>query len=153
MKENYSDEVKNLIKRYTQNDFEYGKDLNFLTKRMCATQEEINNEIKKTMHHNILKGVVWLVLVFWMLKVFHTINGVVIKHFDILNCDNLSFTNKQIKSGETRYALFFIYNKKEDRKYIITFREPKLRVITAFPLGRKTLKKYRKKGLNIWLRH
>ena len=115
MKEDYSDEVKNFIKKYTQYDFEYGKDLKFLTKRMGATQEEINNEI--------------------------------------LNCDNLSFANKQIKDSETRYALFFIYNKKEGRKYIITFREQKLRIITAFPLGRKTLKRYRKKGLNIWLRH
>lgn len=68
---------------------------------------------------------------------------------EILSCNNLSFAQKQVKDGETRYALFFIYSKRKGRKYIITFRNNNLRIITIFPLGRKTLKRYRKKGLNM----
>ena len=68
---------------------------------------------------------------------------------EIMKCENLSFTKKQVKDGEIRYALFFIYSKKRGRQYIITFRDKELRIITIFPLGSKTLKKYRKKGLNI----
>jgi hypothetical protein len=68
---------------------------------------------------------------------------------EILKCDNLSFTEKQIREDELRYALFFVYSKRKGRKYVITFRDAKLRIITIFPLGKKTLRKYRKKGLNI----
>ncbi|MBS3089084.1 hypothetical protein J4402_04920 [Candidatus Pacearchaeota archaeon] len=68
---------------------------------------------------------------------------------EIINCKNLSFTEKQIKDNETRYALFFIYSGRKGRKYIVTFRDGNIRVITIFPLGRKTLKRYKKKGLNI----
>ncbi len=68
---------------------------------------------------------------------------------DILNCNNLSLTEKQLKNGEIRYALFFMYSRRKGRKYVITFRESKLRIITIIPLGKKTLKRYRKKGLNI----
>ncbi|MEK6833610.1 MAG: hypothetical protein AABY32_06205 [Nanoarchaeota archaeon] len=68
---------------------------------------------------------------------------------EILKCDSLSFTEKQIKENEIRYALFFVYSKRKGRKYVITFREPRLRIITTFPLGKRTLRKYRKKGLNI----
>ena len=68
---------------------------------------------------------------------------------EILNCDKLSFIEEQSKDNETRYALFFIYDKRKGREYVITFRNNKLRIITIFPLGRKTLIKYRKKGLNM----
>ena len=68
---------------------------------------------------------------------------------EIISCNNLSLAKKQVKDGEIRYALFFVYGKKKGREYIITFRDYNLRIITAFPLGRKTLKKYRKKDLNI----
>ncbi len=111
MKENYSNEVKEIIERYKKEDIEYGKDLNFFVRRLKVTKEEIDEEI--------------------------------------LKCDNLSFTEKQIKENEIRYALFFVYTKRKGRKYVITFRGSKLRIITIFPLGKKTLRKYRKKGLNI----
>ena len=68
---------------------------------------------------------------------------------EILNCNNLYFVEKQVRDREVRYSLFFIYNSKKGREYIITFRLDKIRIITIFPLGRKTLRKYRKKGLNI----
>jgi len=111
MKEDYSNEVKEIIKQYNKDNIEYGKDLNFFIRRLKVNEGEIEGEI--------------------------------------LKCDNLSFTEKQIKEGEIRYALFFVYGKRKGRKYIITFRDSRLRIITIFPLGKKTLRKYRKKGLNI----
>jgi predicted kinase len=68
---------------------------------------------------------------------------------EILSCDNLSLVEKQIKDSEIRYKLFFVYSRKKGREYVVTFRDNNLRIITIFPLGRKTLKKYRKKGLNM----
>lgn len=68
---------------------------------------------------------------------------------EILNCNSLVFTEKQTKNDEERYALYFVYSRKRGRKYVITFRDNVLRIITIFNLGRKTLKKYVKKGLNI----
>jgi len=63
---------------------------------------------------------------------------------EIINCKNLSFTEKQVKDNEIRYALFFIYTKRRGRKYIITFRNGGIRIITIFPLGRKTIRSTRK---------
>ncbi len=68
---------------------------------------------------------------------------------EILNCKNLAFAEEQIKNGEKRYALFFIYGGKRGRKYVINFRCFQIRIITIIPLGRTTIKRYRKKGLNI----
>jgi len=111
MAKNYSEEVKEIIKRYKKEDIEFGKEIDFLLNRIRVNKIEIEEEI--------------------------------------LGCKNLSFVQKQIKNSEIRYALFFIYGKRKGRKYVITFRKSKLRVITIFPLGRRTIKKYRKKGLNI----
>jgi len=55
---------------------------------------------------------------------------------------------KQERNGEIRYALYFVYSGKKGRVYVLTFKE-KIRVITIYPLGRKTLSKYKKKGLYI----
>ena len=109
MEEDYSIELKELLKRYSKEEIEFGKPEKFILPRIKATKEEIQEEI--------------------------------------LNCDNLSFVQKQEKDGEIRYALFFVYNKRKGRQYIITFRDNKIRMITVFPLGRKTLRKYKKKGL------
>ncbi len=110
MVKDYSEEVKKLIKKYKKEDIVFGKEIDFLLKRIGISREEIEKEI--------------------------------------LDCKNLSLTEKQVKEGEIRYALFFIYSKRKGRQYIITFREKELRVITIFPLGRKTIKRYKKKGLN-----
>ncbi|HLC31660.1 MAG TPA: hypothetical protein VJK51_03255 [Candidatus Nanoarchaeia archaeon] len=67
---------------------------------------------------------------------------------EIMSCNHLILVEKQVKDNEIRYGLFFIYGRKKGRKYVITFRDNKIRIITVFPLGRKTLKKYRNKGLN-----
>lgn len=63
---------------------------------------------------------------------------------EILSCKNLDFVEAQNRGDETRYVLFFIYSKKIGRVYVIKFNS-KLRIITAYPLGRKTLLKYKKK--------
>ena len=65
---------------------------------------------------------------------------------ELLNCLNLEFTVKQFRGGEVRYVLYFVYSRNSGRAYVITFREG-IRIITAYPLGKKTLKKYHKKGL------
>ncbi|MBS3092259.1 hypothetical protein J4466_02460 [Candidatus Pacearchaeota archaeon] len=67
---------------------------------------------------------------------------------DELNeCKRLGYTHKKKVDGEIRYTLYFIYNKNHGRAYVLTFRD-KIRIITAFPLGRKTLKKYFKRFIN-----
>ena len=63
---------------------------------------------------------------------------------EILNKKNLRIAIKQEISGETRYNLYFVYNKRKGIKYTITFRGNKIRLITTIPLGRKTLKKLEK---------
>jgi len=52
----------------------------------------------------------------------------------------------QIRNGEQRYILYFIYKeKRKGRAYVITFRNNKIIIRTIFPLGSKTLCKYDKK--------
>ena len=65
---------------------------------------------------------------------------------EILTHNNLVHVEKQEKDKEIRYGLYYLYSRKKGRKYVITFRD-KLRIITIIPLGKRTLKKYRKKGL------
>ncbi len=110
MTKDYSEEVMQLIKNYKKENIVFGKEIDFLVKRIGISKEEIEKEI--------------------------------------LDCKNLFLTEKQFKDGETRYALFFIYGKRKGRQYVIIFREKEMRIITIFPLGRKTLKRYTKKGLN-----
>ena len=57
---------------------------------------------------------------------------------------NLEHVEKQVKGGETRYVLFFVYDRKKGRQYVLAFKD-KLVVITVFPLGKRTLLRYRKK--------
>lgn len=62
---------------------------------------------------------------------------------ELEDCKDLVFTDKHKINGEIRYTLYFIYSKRKGRAYAITFRD-KIRVITAFPLGRRTLNRYNK---------
>ena len=64
---------------------------------------------------------------------------------EILGCENLEYTEKQKKDNEARYVLFFVYSKKRGRIYVLTFSGSELIIITTFPMGRKTLIRYRKK--------
>ncbi len=63
---------------------------------------------------------------------------------EILNCDNAEFVEKQKEQGETRYKLYFVYSSKTGRVYVLKFTE-KIRVITVYPIGRQTLKNYKRK--------
>ncbi|MFH1889573.1 MAG: hypothetical protein ABIJ58_01710 [Nanoarchaeota archaeon] len=62
---------------------------------------------------------------------------------ELNNCRNLIFTEKRETNGEERYTLYFVYTKRKGRAYAVTFRN-KIRIITAFPLGKRTLIKYNK---------
>lgn len=63
---------------------------------------------------------------------------------DLFSWKDLEFVEKQRRGEETRYVLFFVYSKKRGRVYAVTFRKS-LRIITAYPIGRKTLAKYGKR--------
>ncbi|OIO42845.1 hypothetical protein COU56_00215 [Candidatus Pacearchaeota archaeon CG10_big_fil_rev_8_21_14_0_10_31_9] len=106
-----SKEVKELINHYKEKGIVFGKEINFIIKRIELSKENIEKEI--------------------------------------FTCKNLYFTDKQAKDNEVRYVLYFIYTHKRGRQYVLTFRDNNIRIITAFPLGRRTIKKYKKKGLNI----
>jgi uncharacterized DUF497 family protein len=101
--QDYSEELKQLIKKYKEKGFEYGKPKDYLEFRNGCSIEEMEKEL--------------------------------------LSLDDLKFTEKQIKEGEKRYKLYFIYTKKKGRAYAVTFRE-KIRIITIYPLGPGTLNKY-----------
>ena len=61
---------------------------------------------------------------------------------EIINCKKLEFVEKQSRDNEIRYVLYFIYNGK-GRTYVVRFKE-KIRLISAFPLGRTTIRRYKK---------
>ncbi len=63
---------------------------------------------------------------------------------EIINSDNLKFVEKQYKENEIRYVLYHVYSNKIGKVYVITF-EDKIVVITAFPIGKTTLRRYRKR--------
>ncbi|MBI4116240.1 hypothetical protein HY449_00685 [Candidatus Pacearchaeota archaeon] len=63
---------------------------------------------------------------------------------ELFSGENLKFVEKQERNNETRYALFFVYSKRKGRVYVAGLGE-EFRIITAYPIGRKTLSKYKKK--------
>lgn len=63
---------------------------------------------------------------------------------ELINLKDLQFCRKQIRNEEIRYTFYYVYSSKRGRVYAISF-EDKIVIITAFPLGRKTLKKYKKR--------
>jgi hypothetical protein len=63
---------------------------------------------------------------------------------ELLNCKFLKAVSREDISGEERYILYHIYNKRRGIKYIITFRNKRIRLITTIPLGRRTILKAEK---------
>ena len=63
---------------------------------------------------------------------------------DLFTTENLEFVEEQKRSNETRYALFFIYSRKSGRVYVVKL-DDKIRIITTYPLGKRTISKYHKK--------
>jgi len=66
---------------------------------------------------------------------------------ELIDLNNLKFCNKQERKGETRYTLYYTYSNRKGRVYAITF-EDKIVIVTIFPIGKKTLKKYKKKFIS-----
>ena len=56
-----------------------------------------------------------------------------------------NYVHLQNRDNETRYILYHIYSEKKGRAYVITFRGNKIRVITIYPIGTKTLIRYKKR--------
>lgn len=63
---------------------------------------------------------------------------------EILDCSNVEFVEKQKEQEESRYKLYFLYDFKRGRVYVLTFTH-KIRVITVYPIGKQTLKNYKRK--------
>ena len=67
---------------------------------------------------------------------------------EILSLNNLESVESQevehLGEKEKRFRCYFLYSNSKGRCYVLKFDE-KIRVITVFPLGRLTLRKYRKK--------
>lgn len=67
---------------------------------------------------------------------------------DITNPEKLVFAQKQIRVfkgiEETRYRCYFVHSHSKGRCYVLKF-NLRLKIITVFPLGRKTLNRYRKR--------
>ncbi len=67
---------------------------------------------------------------------------------EVLNPKGLIFTEKQQVEydgeKEERFRCYFIYSNNRGRCYVLKF-DNQIRIITVFPLGRTTLKRYRKK--------
>ena len=106
MTKNYSEELKELIKRYKEKGFEWGKPIEYLEFRNGCSKEELEKEI--------------------------------------LDYGNVEFVEKQREQEETRYKLYIVYSSKTGRVYVLTFTS-KIRIITIYPIGRTTLKNYKRK--------
>ena len=67
---------------------------------------------------------------------------------EVLNPINLAFAEKQQAKfegkNEERFRCYFVYSKNKGRCNILRFKND-LKIITVFPIGRTTLKKYRKR--------
>lgn len=67
---------------------------------------------------------------------------------EILSLKNLKYieTEERIHKGinELRYRLYFVYSRSRGRFYVVRFNS-KLKIITVFRLGRKTLNRYKRR--------
>jgi len=62
---------------------------------------------------------------------------------ELLELRDIKFTEVQIREGNRRYKTYHVYSSNKGRVYVITFTE-KIRIITIYPLGQSTTKRYRK---------
>ena len=109
MPKDYSEELKEMIKKHKDKGFRYAKPIDFLLERISDTKENIEKEL--------------------------------------IDFKGLKFCEKQERKGETRYLLYYIYSNRNERVYAIAF-EDKIVIITIFPIGKKTLKKCKKKFIS-----
>jgi hypothetical protein len=105
MAKNYHDEVKELIERYKDKGFEWGKPIDYLEFRNGCSKNEMEKEL--------------------------------------LDYNNVELVEKQREQDETRYKTYFVYSPRTGRVYVLKFTE-KIRIITVYPLGKTTLKNYKR---------
>ena len=67
---------------------------------------------------------------------------------EILNLKDLTFSERQEVEfegeKEERFRCYFVYSNNKGRCYVLRFND-NIKIITVFPIGRTTLKKYRKR--------
>lgn len=63
---------------------------------------------------------------------------------EIFALTDVEIIEKQ-ERGEERFVIYLIYSKSKGRAYVLRFYPQKIRVITIFPLGRRTLSRYFKR--------
>jgi len=66
---------------------------------------------------------------------------------ELLDFKDLKFCEKQERKGETRYTMYYVYSNRKGRVYALAF-EDKIVIVTIFPIGKKTLKKCKKKFIS-----
>lgn len=103
------EEFQKILAKYSKENVEFGKDLDYLCFRNNSSKEEFIEEI--------------------------------------FSLEHLELINRQEKDKEERFALYFIYSKSRGRVYVLRFYPERIRVITIFPIGKRTLKKYFKRKL------
>ncbi len=106
MNKNYADELRELIDKYKDKGFEWGKPIDYLEFRNGCSKEEMEKEI--------------------------------------LDCENIEFVEKQREQEETRYKVYLVYSSKTGRVYVLKFTD-RIRIITVYPIGRATLRFYKRK--------
>lgn len=65
---------------------------------------------------------------------------------ELLEFKDLKFVERQLRDGDKRYKTYHIYSNSKGRVYVVTFTS-KIRIITIYPLGESTTKRYRKAKL------
>ena len=67
---------------------------------------------------------------------------------EVLDLNDLTFTERQqveyMTEKEERFRCYFIYSNNRGRCYVLKC-DNRIKIITVFPLGRTTLKRYRKR--------
>ncbi len=66
---------------------------------------------------------------------------------EVLSCVDLKYVDKQYVNAEKRYALYYVYSGSRGRTYVLRFCE-KIRIVTVYPIGRMTLRKYKRVKFN-----
>lgn len=65
---------------------------------------------------------------------------------EIFSYDKIVFVEKQKHGLEVRYRVYYLLSSRKGRVYVLSF-DKGLVIITIFTIGRRTLLRYKKKGL------
>jgi len=109
MCKNYSEEALNLIRKYKDNKWEFGK-----------PEEVISHDFSQKLSYEDIKNI-------------------------LSALTEPEFTHREKRDGEFRYTIHTKDSKYRGKTFVITVRNESIRVITAFPMGKRTYKKYNRK--------